>query len=351
MKRSYLIFLLILSLVLPSCAGIGDGALIGDIELEGERIVCTVEAYTGDNELLDSFKMDGAPANELFAYITEYEYDEQVIDSIMSDPYVVVSFERYNLKGDKLSDVDAKTGRKYQYRVTENDNAAQFAAEREYYESIGNASGLYQKIVELFNVRSKSNGYFCSVYSSEPYSAYVKAKADSGYSFYKLLTEAEYVTGLDRTANEKAFYVVGFNGATDKTYYIYDDDFVEELVWTAQGDDLYRGLGKLDGIYAKAQELFIESMEKVTNRERKAGVKLNCLAVTTKPGEYSRDDFADILCVYLKRVEGDHYLAFFNAVNEYELNQTLESLKAKNFVTDASTVGVNGEDEAISFER
>lgn len=345
-KLFSLLIVTLMILPLASCAGIGDGALIGDIELDGERIVCAVEAYTGDNELLDSFKMDGAPANELFAYMTEYEYDEQVIDSIMSDPYVVVSFERYDLKGVKLSDLDPENGRKYQYRVTGNDNTAQRSAESEYYDRLGNANGLYQKIVELFNVRSQSNGYFCSIYSSEPYSAYVKAKADSGYRLYKLLTDAEYITGLDRTANEKAYYIIGFNGASDKSYYVYEDDFVEEFDSTVEDGDLYKPLGHVKGIYATAERYFIEALKTTNNKDREVGAYLNRLTVRTKTGIMTVNDFSDIGCVYLEKdnpsmKNGEYcWRVYFQRVSSlYELEQKAKILEAREDVTYVMPIG------------
>ena len=113
------------------------------------------------------------------------------------------------------------------------------------------------------------------------------------------------------------------------------------MTWTAEGDDVYMGLGRLDGIYSKAQEIFVEALE--NGKSSKMGVKLNCLEVKTKSGEYTADDFSDVYCVYLDKVAYGHYLVYFNAVDEYEREEKIKILKSKDFVRSVSTVKVEYE--------
>jgi uncharacterized lipoprotein YehR (DUF1307 family) len=247
-KPFSLLIVTLMILSLASCEGIGDGALIGDVYLNGERIVCTVEAYTFDHELRDSFRMDGAPANELFAYMTGYEYDNRVLEgNFMMAQYVTVTFERYNLKGERLSDVDPESGLKYQYRVFVDDETMQKLSDGEGYQTLGYPDGMYERIVGYFAVRSSSNGYFCSISPEEFPQAHINTPAQAGYRMYKSLTEGEYVTDTDRVYKEQEHYIVSFDGASRIIYYIYEDDSVMEFY--VSPDINFKPLGTLNGIY------------------------------------------------------------------------------------------------------
>ena len=318
----------VLLIALPSCSGIGDGALIGDINLNGVRIVCTVEAYTFDHELRDSFRMDGAPANELFAYMTGYEYDYHELDgNYLMAPYLTVTFERYNLKGEKLSDVDPESGLKYQYRVFTDNETMQKLSDREGYKTLGYPDGMYERIVGYFAVRSSSNGYFCSISPEKFPQAHINTPAQAGYRMYKSLTEGEYVTDTDRVHKEQEHYIVSFDGASRIIYYIYEDDSVME--YYVSPDINFKPLGTLDGIYKQAEELFLLSLENQSNLDTEAGMKLNCIQVKTKPGEYSADDFAEVGCLYLNKRDENSYIVYFPRKIKYEFDQCLELLKAR----------------------
>lgn len=329
MKRRIKAFICaaVLLLTLPSCAGIGDGALIDDVYLNGERIVCTVEAYTFDHELRDSFRMDGAPANELFAYMTGYEYDNRVLESIMMAQYVTVTFERFNLKGEKLSDVDPESGLKYQYRVFVDDETMQKLSDGKGFQTLGYPDGMYERIVGYFAVRSSSNGYFCSISPEEFPQAHINTPAQAGYRMYKSLTEGEYVTDTDRVYKEQEHYIVSFDGASRIIYYIYEDDSVMEHY--VSPDINFKPLGTLNGIYKQAEELFLLSLENQSNLDTEAGMKLNCIQVKTKPGEYSADDFAEVGCIYLDKRDENSYIVYFPRKIKYEFDQCLELLKAR----------------------
>jgi hypothetical protein len=332
----------VLLLTLPSCAGIGDGALIGDVYLNGERIVCTVEAYTFDHELRDSFRMDGAPANELFAYMTGYEYDNRVLEGdYMMAQYVTVTFERYNLKGEKLSDVDPKSGLKYQYRVFVDDETMQKLSDGEGYQTLGYPDGMYERIVGYFAVRSSSNGYFCSISPVKSPHANINVPAQAGYKMYKSLTEGEYGNNFSGLQLVKpGCYIIDFGGASNKCYYIFENDSVceYELSIDSNNVDPMKPLGTLNGIYKQAEELFILSLENQSNLDTEAGMKLNCIQVNTKPGEYSADDFAEVGCLYLDKIDENSYIVYFPRMLKYEFDQCLELLKAREDLIEVSPI-------------
>lgn len=338
MKRRIKAFICaaVLLLTLPSCAGIGDGALIGDIYLNGERIVCTVEAYTYDHELRDSFRMDGAPANELFAYMTGYEYDNRVLENFMMAQYVTVTFERYNLKGERLSDLDSESGLKYQYRVFVDDETMQKLSDGEGFQTLGYPDGMYERIVGYFAVRSSSNGYFCSISPEEFPQAHINTPAQAGYRMYKSLKEGEYVTDTDRVYKEQEHYIVSFDGASRIIYYIYEDDSVME--YYVSPDINFKPLGTLNGIYKQAEELFLLSLENQSNLDTEAGMKLNCIQVNTKLGEYSADDFAEVGCLYLDKRDENSYIVYFPRKLKYEFDQCLELLKAREDLIEVSPI-------------
>lgn len=341
MKRRIKAFICaaVLLLTLPSCAGIGDGALIGD--LDGERIVCTVEAYTFDHELRDSFKMDGAPAIELFTYLTSgFEYHKLEGDMMMA-PYVTVTFERYNLKGEKLSDVDPKSGLKYQYRVFADDETMQKLSDRKGYQTLGYPDGMYERIVGYFAVRSSSNGYFCSISPVKSPHANINVPAQAGYKMYKSLTEGEYGNNSPGLQLVKpGCYIISFGGASNKCYYIFENDsvFEYELSIDSNNADPMKLLGTLNGIYKQAEELFLLSLKNQSNLDTEAGMKLNCIQVKTKPGEYSADDFAEVGCIYLDKRDENSYIVYFPRKIKYELDQCLELLKAREDLIEVSPI-------------
>lgn len=340
MKRFYLLIVLILSFVLPSCAGIGDGALIGDVHLNGERIVCTVEAYTFDHELRDSFRMDGTPAIELFTYLTSgFEYHELEGDMMMA-PYVTVTFERYNLKGEQLSDVDPESGLKYQYRVFSDDETMQKLSDREGYKTLGYPDGMYEKIVGYFAVRSSSNGYFCAISPGESPHANINVPAQAGYKMYKTLTEGEYGNFSDIILRERDCYIVSFGGASNKEYYISEDNSVYEYDLSVDDNnaDPLKPLGTLNGIYKQAEELFLLSLENQSNLDTEAGMILNCIQVKTKPGEYSAEDFAEVGCIYLDKKDENSYIVYFPRKSQYEFDQCIELLKARDDLVEVCPI-------------
>ena len=91
----------------------------------------------------------------------------------------------------------------------------------------------------------------------------------------------------------------------------------------------FKPLGTLKGIYKQAEELFILSLENQSNLDTEAGMKLNCIQVKTKPGEYSADDFADVGCLYLDKRDENSYIVYFPRKLKYEFDQCLELLKAR----------------------
>ena len=340
-----IIIVIIIPLALASCEGIGDGALIGDIELDGERIVCTVEAYTYDHRLRDSFKMDGTPANELFAYFTESEFEYEALEGdLMMKPYIVVYFERYNLKGEKLSDVEPDSGLKYEYRVFADDELMQKFSDKQGYQTLGYPDGVYQKLVDLFAVRSASNGYFCSIANDYAEVAFVTVDAKKGYEMHKLLTEGEYLTDIERTDDENAYFVINYSGASDKSYLVYEDDFVYEyyLSLDSNNSDPFKLLGRASGLYAKAKSLFESSLYTLRDKDVAAsGVWLTRIDVRTKPGEYSVYDFVDVGCIYIIEEEENYYSLFFYDTNEYYYDRAIATLEAREDIVEVIPINVH----------
>lgn len=341
-RKKYCSLLLAMLMIfsLTSCEGIGDGALIGD--LDGERIVCTVEAYSGDNDLYDSFKMDGTPANELFAYFTETEFEYHPLEGdLMMKPYIVVSFERYSLTGEKLSDVDGESGLRYEYRVFTDNKLMQKLADSQGYQTIAYPDGLYQRLVELFAVRSASNGYFCSIMTDNAW-VFIPTAPVKGYELHKLLTDSEYITDLDRTDNEKAYVLVSFIGASDKSYYIYEDDYVE--VFDSQSTtSLYQPMGVASGLYAKAKSVFESSLYTLREKDVDAsGMWLTRIGVRTKSDkDYTVSDFAPVGCIYVIEEEENYYSLFFHDMNEYYYDQAVEALERREDIVEVVRIYVD----------
>ena len=341
-RKKYCSLLLAMLMIfsLTSCEGIGDGALIGD--LDGERIVCTVEAYSGDNDLYDSFKMDGTPANELFAYFTETEFEYHPLEGdLMMKPYIVVSFERYSLTGEKLSDVDGESGLRYEYRVFTDNKLMQKLADSQGYQTIAYPDGLYQRLVELFAVRSASNGYFCSIMTDNAW-VFIPTAPVKGYELHKLLTDSEYITDLDRTDNEKAYVLVNFIGASDKSYYIYEDDYVE--VFDSQSTtSLYQPMGVASGLYAKAKSVFESSLYTLREKDVDAsGMWLTRIGVRTKSDkDYTVSDFAPVGCIYVIEEEENYYSLFFHDMNEYYYDQAVEALERREDIVEVVRIYVD----------
>lgn len=334
MKRFFVLILtLVLAAALASCEGIGDGALIGD--LDGERIVCTLEAYSSAHYLFDSFKMDGTPANELFAYFTETEFEyEEIASNMMPKPYIVVSFERYSLTGDKLSDVDGESGLRYEYRVFSDNQLMQKFSDQQGYEILAYPDGLYQRLVEHFAVRSASNGYFCSI-ATDNACVFIPTAPVKGYELHKLLTDSEYITDLDRTDNEKAYVLVTFIGASDKSYYIYEDDYVEEFD-SQSTTSLYQPMGVASGLYAKAKSVFESSLYTLREKDVDAsGMWLTRIGVRTKSDkDYTVSDFAPVGCIYVIEEEENYYSLFFHDMNEYYYDQAVEALERREDIVE-----------------
>ena len=341
-RKKYCSLLLAMLMIfsLTSCEGIGDGALIGD--LDGERIVCTVEAYSGDNDLYDSFKMDGTPANELFAYFTETEFEYHPLEGdLMMKPYIVVSFERYSLTGEKLSDIDGESGLRYEYRVFTDNKLMQKLADGQGYQTIAYPDGLYQRLVELFAVRSASNGYFCSIMTDNAW-VFIPTAPVKGYELHKLLTDSEYITDLDRTDNEKAYVLVSFIGASDKSYYIYEDDYVEEFD-SQSTTSLYQPMGVASGLYAKAKSVFESSLYTLREKDVDAsGMWLTRIGVRTKSDkDYTVSDFAPVGCIYVIEEEENYYSLFFHDMNEYYYDQAVEALERREDIVEVVRIYVD----------
>lgn len=349
-----IILLLIASLMLPSCVGIGDGAMFDNITTSepsaqgAERTVCTLELYTSNKqEKLDEALIQGAEAEDLLEYLSSATepYIEGIDDDLMGYNYVIASFERYDKNGNKLPDHDGSTGALQRYFVRDNDNIDQGNMMLSYgWSSLGRLKGAYEKLFGYIAEKGSSQGIFCHIGTENAPMATFRISGAKARARYILLSEGNYRTDMDRTALEHTYVILSFYGAVDATYYVYSDDYVEEFnSYPYTNASMFIALGFLDGIYEYCLELFEEALDYTTDEEYEAGVKLNCLEVQIEP-ETSRvfylSDFEDIGCVYLKSVSQDphSYMLYFHDCNKADLEEKLENLKVRTYVKDASLI-------------
>jgi hypothetical protein len=102
--------------------------------------------------------------------------------------------------------------------------------------------------------------------------------------------------------------------------------------------------GRFDGVY---ETLLLKILNNVTEEERVAGVKLNCLSVVMHPGvsrTFFLDEFKDIGGIYLKHLstaEGYQALIYFESCTPAELEQKLNTVKTMSVVASANKIHVD----------
>ncbi len=354
MKRYLpIILLLIASLMLPSCVGVGDGALFDDIktsEESGERVVCTLELY-GSNEHIkyDEAVFEGAQAEEVLGYLLSAKepYIEGVDDDFMGYNYMVVSFEQYDKDGNKIPNFDVETGAMNVFYVRDNDNVDQgnmllsFGRSR-----LGYLEGAYDRLFGLITEKGSSKGLFCNISTENAPHAMTRASGNSVYECFTMLSEGNYQTGMDRTTEVQTYIMLSLWGTEDATYYVYSDDYVEEFnSYPYTNATLFKPLGFLDGIYDRCLELYEYALNNnVTDEERAAGMKLNCLQVKMKMNisrTFYLSDFEDIGGIYLKHLDlsdGRYTLVYFESCTPEELKEKISVIEKLEIVDDVSEI-------------
>lgn len=355
-RKGFFIVLLVMLLIftLTSCIGIGDGALFDDIktsETRGKRAVCTLELY-GSNEHIkyDEAVFEGAEAEALLEYLLSAKepYVEGVDDGYMGYNYMVASFEKYDKDGNKLPNYDMESGATSVFYIRDNDKVDQGNMTLGFGRApLGYLEGAYEKLFGYIEKYGASKGYFCNISTEKCSACDVRASGDSVYECFTMLSEGNYQTGMDRTANEKTYVILSFWGAEDATYYVYSDDYVEEYT----NASLFKQLGHLDGIYDNAIALFKQTLNHVTAEEYDAGVKLNCLSVLINNSVsrgYYVSDFEDVGCIYIDVLATDYYsyLVYFEACTREELDEKIVILEKIAGVEEVDKIYVYNYDTA-----
>lgn len=344
------IALLLLAAMLSSCVGIGDGALFDNIktgESDGKKTVCNLVLYNSNKqEILDEVLVEGAEANLLFEYLSSAtEPYVEGIEGLSAYNYFVATFERYDKDGNELPSYDGESGEMNKFYVRDNDNVDRYNMRLSYGRfPLGYLEGAYDRLFGIITEKGSSKGVFGSISTEYAPMAHSRIPTNKAQETYTLLSEGNYVTGLDRTEEVHTYVLLNFTGAVDATYYVYSDDYVAEQSRSSQGDDVYRPLGHLDGIYDKCLELYEDALDTLTEEERAAGVKLNCLQVKMKQ-TISRifylSDFEDIGGIYLKHLDfsdGDYALVYFESCTPEELKEKIAAIESLTIVDDVNEV-------------
>lgn len=338
-------------MTLASCAGIGDGALFNDIktsEGDGERVVCTLELY-GSNEHIkyDEAVFEGAEAEALLEYLASAKkpYIEGIEDDFMGYNYVIASFKQYDKDGNELPIYDAETGAMNMFYVRDNDNIDRgnmllgIGKMR-----LGYIDGAYEKLFGYIEKYGLLKGLFCNISTENAPHAMTRVSGDGVYECLTMLSEGNYQTGTDRTGEVQTYIMLSFWGAESDTYYVYSDDYVQEYNTNTTSSSLFKPLGFLDGIYDKCLELYEDALDTLTDEERAAGVKLNCLQVKMKPNisrTFYLSDFADIGGIYLRHLnssDGYSTLVYFESCTPEELKEKISAIEKLAVVDDVSEV-------------
>ena len=246
-KLQFLILILACVLLLPSCAGIGDGAIFNDVStnakteaaditLQPEDVaVAKLVAYNSDRTVMGKLSLTDADAEELYEYLTDSSnYTNNTETDMMSKASIQIDFEGIHLKID-----------------LDSNNA-----------------------VEVFD------------------------------SFY--------ITSDD---------IVSMN--------------VSETEWGRTG--------RFEGVY---ETLLLKILNNVTEEEKAAGVKLNCLYVTMKNGisrTFFLSEFESIGAFYMEeRVDstGHYAIVYFASCTPDELEDKRAEVKKNSVVDTVQTVFV-----------
>ena len=198
---------------------------------------------------------------------------------------------------------------------------------------------------------------FCQIYPGLSPSGTVTTKSIDALTLFLDLSAGNYTIDVDRTAVEKPFFELIYYGPSGKHYVIYEDDFVfakdDKIDLDTNNSAQYTALGQLDGIYDQTEALYINTLNKVTEEEKAAGFKLNCLHVKMHPGmsrTFFLDEFKDIGGIYLKHLttsEGYQALVYFESCTPAELEEKIAIVEKISVVNGVAMVGVRSEDPTL----
>jgi len=194
---------------------------------------------------------------------------------------------------------------------------------------------------------------FCQIYPGMFPGGTVTTNSVKSLELGLRLSGEEYLTGIERDAMDKSFFELIYSG---KHYVVYSDDFVFEKVnkVNLDTDDSHSvvSLGKLTGAYAQTEEVYLDTLNAVTDEERDAGFKLNCLQVEMNSGisrTFILSDFEDIGGFYLYDFENqptfsssyyprESVVVYFKSCTPEELEEKIAMLKENFVVKSASRI-------------
>lgn len=344
---------LILSLF-SSCAGIGDGALFdnittGDpkeITLESEDgIVCKLVAYYAEGkEMMDEAVLNGAQAEEIYAYLNDSSNYTNAVDEVaMSHPYIHVTFEGIEeLKIDL--DSNNAVGGIEEFYVYSSDNVDITNVNLDSGRT-GHLEGSYEKLFKYIEKHGAAMGYFCNLSTSDAPQALIRASGEDVYTMLLTLKEGEYSgnTGYKPLSD---YISLSFFGSESISYIVDSNNSVFKFDASQAKGDLYAPVGVMSGIYKKAQALLESALNRVTEEEKEAHLKLNCLRVDMQRGmsrSLMLSEFADIGGIYLKHMTNDEayfVLVYFESCSLAELEEKLFYVKAKGIAYQVSKIHV-----------
>lgn len=354
------IALLLLAAMLSSCVGIGDGALFDNIktgESNGVKTVCNLVLYNSDKqEILDEAWVEGAEADLLLEYLSSAtEPYVEGIEGLSAYNYFVATFEQYDKDGNELPSCDEETGEMNKFYVRDNDNIDRGNMRLSYGRlPLGYLEGAYDRLFGIITEKGSSKGVFGIISTENAPMAHSRIPTNKAQETYTLLSEGNYVTGLDRTAEVHTYVLLRFTGAVDATYYVYSDDYVE--IFNSEpstSSSLYKPLGFLDGIYDKCLELYEDALEEPTTEELNAGIKLNCLDVEIDSAisrAFYLSDFEDIGCIYLTRYSNKthSYRLYFDTCTRKELEEKIDTIVERSYVYSSSLIYIRTKNQAES---
>ena len=198
---------------------------------------------------------------------------------------------------------------------------------------------------------------FCRIYPGMFPGGTVTTNSEKSLELGLRLSGEEYLTGIERDAMDKSSFELIYSGPSGKHYVVYSDDFVFEKVnkVNLDTDESHSvvSLGKLTGAYAQTEEVYLDTLNAVTDEERDAGFKLNCLQVQMNP-EISRtfilSDFEDIGGFYLVQLpafESSTYyvgtqtgsvMVYFKSCTPGELEEKIALLKKNSIVKSVEKI-------------
>ena len=346
------IALLLLAAMLSSCVGIGDGAIFDNIktgESDGAKTVCNLVLYNSDKqEILDEVLVEGAEADLLFEYLSSAtEPYVEGIEGLSAYNYFVATFERYDKDGNELPSYDGESGEMNKFYVRDNDNVDRHNMRLSYGRlPLGYLEGAYDRLFGIITEKGSSKGVFGIISTEYAPMAFSRIPTNKAQETYTLLSEGNYVTGLDRTEEVHTYVLLSFTGAVDATYYVYSDDYVE--IFNSEpstSSSLYKPLGHLVGyrIYDYCLDLYEESLKQITEMERNEGVRLNCIQVTIEPSisrVFYQSDFEDIGCIYLTRSSNNphSYTLYFDTCTRKELKEKIDTIVERSYVYSSSLI-------------